>query len=275
MGRKKKIAAAIFIVAIAAALVYVNEEMKVSWSGWGSKTPHNSTSPEATENTTNPEETPEESTNSTEPEPEPPEPEPPTPEISVNFAFSTDLPTEPFPKTPLKGLVRSNAPYVPVELWRKLKGAKNPYGEPHEWELVSSTSTDSEGSTTFILNPYTGKCGYWQYKAIIIVEGQSYESGIDELTVLGVYIEAVLISDDPQRHELKICVYTSMPSSSGAKVYESWDNWETEDLTFENLTTDEAGFTYGNLITGMSGTVCFRAVGPDGTESYNRFEEVL
>ncbi|MFX0203212.1 MAG: hypothetical protein ACFFCW_44480 [Candidatus Hodarchaeota archaeon] len=53
MGRKTKIAAAVFIVALAAALVYVNEEMGLSWSGWGSNNepPNNSTS---TGNTTNP-----------------------------------------------------------------------------------------------------------------------------------------------------------------------------------------------------------------------------
>ncbi|MFX0203211.1 MAG: hypothetical protein ACFFCW_44475 [Candidatus Hodarchaeota archaeon] len=34
-------------------------------------------------------------------------------------------------------------------------------------------------------------------KPSLTIEGLSYESGIDELTVLGVYIEAIMISDEP------------------------------------------------------------------------------
>lgn len=254
MTQTKELAVLIVVVVIAAGFVYILEDMDFTWGST------NGTEP--TENVTDP-------TNSTDTETEL---EPVT--YSVNFTINTDLPTEPFPKTSLEGLVSSNAPYVPVELWRKLKGARDPYGEQHEWELISSTSTDSEGTTTFILNPHTGKCGVWQYKAILKVEGRSCESGVDKLTVTGVFIDVVLISDAPQRHELKICVYTSMPSASGVKVFESWDDWQTEDLTFENLVTDEAGFTYGYLITGLSGTVSFRAV-IDGEEGYNRCEETL
>ena len=95
------------------------------------------------------------------------------------------------------------------------------------------------------------------------------------VTVLGVYIEVNLIFDAPSRHELDIRVYTSYPQEIGIQVWDSWDEWASQDVVFHNLATDEGGYAYGSLITGRSGNVSFRAVGSDGEMSYNTATEHL